>query len=247
MDRMKRGRRQLRMLAVAALAASCFPATASADHSHYQLPAGEEIQFSLPGTNGYKIEVRGGSAGGVTVSASGLGTSTKYSVHLNRPAARAIHAKLGDFGAIDVHFSPHGPSHLLPRFRHCDGPPPTVEPGSVSGSIHFVADEAFTSVDASKATAYLGRWVKQRCRYGEPGRRGHHEPRRVTASLFAAGREPAPYANLEVLRFAKGGRPAEHRISFSASTDDSRALPKRGRAACILGAEPRSWCQSAAS
>lgn len=183
---------------------------------HYVAPFHRAIRFQVQGSHGYVIGVAEGSRRHFSVTVRGDHAITQYQAKAPRPQPRSgVRGKIGSLGGFDVHFTPQGQPRQLPRYPWCTGPGPTVQRGTVRGTIRFRGESAYTSVLAHRATAELETLPSQRCHYGETGRSDH--PPRYTATLYADRETGGPGTHFEALRFAPGIRPAASRVYYSAS------------------------------
>lgn len=115
-----------------------------------------------------------------------------------------------------MRFTPHGQPHRLQRYSFCDGPGPTVQRGTVHGTIHFRGERGYTIADPHSAPAELEILPSQRCHYGELGHSKH--PPRYTATLQVDDETGGPpVTRFEALRFAPGSRPPTRRVFYEAS------------------------------
>jgi hypothetical protein len=216
--RIGRGRRPVGVvLALALVAVALLPAAAmAASPRHYVLPANRAIRFLLHGSNGYVISFAEGSARHFAVDVRGGPANTEYEARAARGRSRnEVRGTIGRLVKVDVHFVPHGHPHRLPRYSFCVGPGPTIQPGTVRGTIRFRGERAYTGVVAHSAAAELETLPSQRCHYRGPGH--SEDPPRYTATLDADHETGGTGVHFEALRFAPGSRPPGRRAFYGAS------------------------------
>jgi hypothetical protein len=149
----------------------------------------------------------------------------EYEAPAPRPQSRSeVRGKLGHLGSFNVHFTSRGEPRQLPRYSWCTGPGPTIQPGTVHGTIRFHGENDYTNAVAHHATAELETLPSQRCHYGETGHSKH--PPRYTATLNADHETGGPGTHFEALRFAPGSRPATQ-VVFYAASDYEQVGPVR--------------------
>ncbi len=193
------------------------PAGASArSPGHYIAPSHRAIRFQVQGSHSYVIEVAEGSRRHFSVTVRGGHATVEYQVKAPQPQPRSgVRGKVGHLGSFNVDFTPRGQPRQLPRYPWCTGPGPTIQPGTVRGTIRFRGESDYTSALAHRASAELEAFPSQRCHYGETGQSEH--PPRYTATLSADHETGGPGTHFEALRFAPNSRPAASRVYYSAS------------------------------
>lgn len=136
---------QLVALALVLLA----PARAAAE-----LPGREVLEFRLPASNGYTLQVK--AEGGLTHVSAWRGSrefATTYDVGDSVDGSE-IDADLGSLGRIQVQFNPSGPVRTV-RVGNSDCRLPR-QLGTFSGTISFRGENDYTSVDAFSAAGVAG-------------------------------------------------------------------------------------------
>lgn len=136
---------------VAATSPDAFQTKASAPRSGRAVPS---TGFRLPSSNGYRIFVVGlpkGIAARQDLVALRAETDGAFSTYVVRGdvTARAIKARIGDLGKIDMTFHPHRDTRRVkPRCwsRHFK-----VRLGTWRGTISFTGESGYTSVIAERA------------------------------------------------------------------------------------------------
>lgn len=155
------------LLALAVLA--CSSAAAGAAAGDKASSSRTLLRFELEGANDYSVSITSSRRQRVTVLATKEGVdgapsfATEYLTRDTLESPNRVKTKLPGLGSIAVSFHPRG------RVRHpsppgCKGPPPTVQPGVVRGTIRFVGEREYTRVEAHRAEAELEEPRGWRCR-----------------------------------------------------------------------------------
>lgn len=208
-------------LALAAGAILCPIAGAAHSPGHYFLRPYRAVRFRVHGAHGYVIGVSEGSRGHFAVTVRRGPATTEYTRRAPSSDPRdEIRGELGQFGSFEVHFSPRGKPHRLPRYSWCTGPGPTIQPGIVRGKIRFQGERGYTRVVAHQASAELETVPGQRCRVLEGGHGNH--PSRFTAILQAHNESVGAGIQFEAWRFSPGFRPPARRVFYEAASYDRR-------------------------
>jgi hypothetical protein len=151
-------------------------------------PAGASVmQFSLPASNGYRLQVKteGGQAlvslnrsnpvatatrSGTGFRSGGLGTSRVATYFVSDAvSADAIDADLGPLGEIHVQFTPSGRTRVVHLHRGavpagCRAPRRLLHRlGSFEGTISFHGENGFASVDATRVSGTTGPSARRHC------------------------------------------------------------------------------------
>lgn len=224
-------RLRLTMAAVLLLTVfSCLPAGASADHGRYRLPGGQSLRADFKGSNGYSIGILSLRKKFLALWTEKGGIYTEYRTRDVAADSEVIRARLSGLGSISVRFHPRGPIHHSPVYPGCDGPPLIARRGVVRGTIRFVGEQEYTTVETHRARAETEEWGEQHCRFQTHARKKH--PRGWVGKLSAWGFEGEPRASFAATKLrpgVKGGR-----IVFSASTVSSEGPLSVYRHAAIV-------------
>lgn len=153
------------IVAVGCLAAAVpHGSAAELDRPPPELPQIRFFEFSLPASDGYRLELFAADGDDSPESASlsvtkDGGTATYTQPRVEVLTKRRIEADFGPFGAIRVEFEPQG--------REGDGracsPFRTVK-GSFRGTIRFRGDDGFTSARATRASGTVTTFPDPDCR-----------------------------------------------------------------------------------
>ncbi len=118
-------------------------------------------EFTLKGSNGYRITVSGDPGGGkdsIELTATGRSGEVNY-IASGRVTADRIEAKLGKLGRISVRFVPSGRQRRVKVPKKCiPERPPVVSSrlGSFIGTIRFRGEHGYTRVSARSAEGGVG-------------------------------------------------------------------------------------------
>jgi hypothetical protein len=192
---------------------SCVPGALARAH-HFRLAAGHTIQFHLPGSEGFGINVTSNRRRELFLETSKGSAAVYYWLDGRGTATDGIDAKLPGNGTISVRFIPNGRQRQRQPWEICAGDGPTVHYGTVRGTIRFRGERGYTNVTAHRTKAKLITWPSQRCHLFE----GH---RQWTARLWAF-REGGLNQEFEATRLPKQARPPARRVHFLASTATRR-------------------------
>lgn len=151
-------------VAMLALAAVSFPASASAEIGHGQPPAKQWLDIDVEGSDGYSIHISVNPRRHLILQVSKDGSSAEYMTRDVLAETGRVKARLRGLGAISVRFHPRG------RVRHpflpdCKGKRPTVQPGVVRGTIRFAAERGYTRVEVHEAEAAVEEPESWFCRF----------------------------------------------------------------------------------
>lgn len=159
-------------LCLAVVALACSPASARVRAStereacpiaHIRLNVSYScaLEFTLNGSNGYKITVSGDPGGGkdsVELSATGRSGEADY-IGSGKVTGSEIEARFGKLGEVSVRFRPSGRQRRVKVPKKCfPKRPPTVSSrlGSFVGRIEFRGEHGFTQVSARHAAGGIG-------------------------------------------------------------------------------------------
>jgi hypothetical protein len=177
---------------IAAVLVAAIPGSATAKPGYFVFGPGRGADFSLRGSNNYKIEVQARPAARRThqqvyVIARNGPSSVTYAVFGSLGADDSIDAHLPHVGRIAVRFHP---VHLTRgrRADNCKGRPSFVEHGYFRGRIELRGERGFTLVDRASAPGRVTRHFRQVCDNEEGG--GHeHANRGFDLTALVAGRK----------------------------------------------------------
>lgn len=135
-----------------------------------QSPAETTAEFTVHGTRGYSIEIRGSSRGRVSLTAFGPAGSATYVV-LGRVSSRRIVANFGKRGRVAVTFRSDGDPLVERPARRCKGRPRVTQSGKFVGAIRFHGELGFTRARARRAKGSTKIDPRWRCKGGDPDSR----------------------------------------------------------------------------
>jgi hypothetical protein len=165
---------------------------------------GTSAEFTVAGTNGYRLYVKseGGQVrvvvakkppavetfsanGHIRRASTGNLTFTAYTAFGSPTDPRTIEADLGSLGKVSVTFQPSGETHvstvdLKDKTEHCVGAERIVRRlGTFNGSIEFQGEDGYTAVDASSVKGTVGTSLFRNCttqvaHRSNPARRSRH-------------------------------------------------------------------------
>jgi len=128
------------------------------------------MQFQLPASNGYTLQVRTeGSSTAISLWRKDRNLQTTYYVGDSVDDSR-IDANLGDQGRVDVQFQPSGEDEIFPvgyrssRTGRCRRTGRVErELGTFVGTIEFAGEEGYATLSASQAPGSIGPAARPRC------------------------------------------------------------------------------------
>jgi hypothetical protein len=154
------------MAALGVLAALALPGGALARPGHYKTSGYATEQFQLRASNGYTMSVTvvNGKAQVYFDKQVRRGeVSFNYFLRRRLPAGPGLHFPIGDDGAVNLRFVPHGqPEETTPP--SCKGGAQVVEEGALVGTIRFRGKDGFTKVEAHRVHATVARIAPMLCR-----------------------------------------------------------------------------------
>jgi len=156
-------------------------------------------EFTLEGSNGYRITVSGDpySKDSVQLSAETPSESAEYIVP-GRVTADGIEARFGKLGSISVRFRPSGRVRRVRVPKKCfPKRPPVVTSrlGTFAGTIRFRGERGYTQVSARSARGGIGDPLanvpqKQICRFRESAEERQREDESVSLDASLPGHGP---------------------------------------------------------
>jgi len=147
------------LVSLVAALASAGPASAKPGYVTFQ---GErKSEFTLNGTQGFRIAVER-SGHRVELTASSGHSAATYVVHSPATPDADINARFPGVGLVSTHFEPSGPTSRTPAI--CGGGPAIREDGVFRGTIEFRGERGFTRVDAASARGFYFREPKENCK-----------------------------------------------------------------------------------
>jgi hypothetical protein len=160
-------------LAVVCCAATLAAPACAADRSSSVSQVSTEI--SLKGTDGSLISIYAAESKvsvGVSPRPPRLGDQelSEYTVS-GSTSGEAMQASFGSFGEISVHFVPSGEvrTKIVKLPPHCRGPKKIVRrEGTFVGTIKFIGENGYTSIDTDEAAGSLGTPAEFICVKGGP-------------------------------------------------------------------------------
>jgi hypothetical protein len=145
-------------LLVAALAST---GQTSAKPGYATFQGERKSQFTINGTQGFRITVERTSRRVELVASKGNSSAT-YIVHAPATPDADIHARFPGVGLVSTHFDPSGSTSRTPAI--CGGRPSIRQNGVFRGTIKFRGERAFTRIDADSAHGYFFREPKESCK-----------------------------------------------------------------------------------
>jgi hypothetical protein len=143
---------------VAALASA---GLASAKPGYVTFPGERKSQFTINGTQGFRITVERTGTRVELVASQGDSAAT-YIVHSPATPDADIHARFPGVGLVSTHFEPSGSTSRTPAI--CGGRPSISQNGVFRGAIEFRGERGFTRVEADSARGYFFREPKESCK-----------------------------------------------------------------------------------
>jgi hypothetical protein len=221
--------RQLMFVTCAWTALLVIPQAVTAKSGYYIFKPSHFEMAHLKGSNGYAIDLISFDAKHLVLAASrftGVGSqSVSYSVPRS-PRRDELHASLGRFGHISLHFRPSGPTKVQPEPDKCRGRDSTEQKGRFVGSIRFRGEHGFTSVHASSASGQVLHRFKKVCRRMHKPSYGGIEQKFV--SLGASVKGAPDRASFGAYDLKSTSSPGAESVTGSASYTAS-TTERRGR------------------
>lgn len=193
-------------------------------------------EFSLRGSNGYRLRVEGRD-GRVTLTATGP-PGTAFYVVAGKVSPERLAANFGRLGLVDVEFRPSRRKRVEVPPSGCKGAPRITRWGTFAGTIRFSGERGFTRARAARVPGYVRSSSPWRCRGhrggGGTGQRGgsgesgeapiafedldRHDGLAASAFLVPVGRSEKaffsavlvePRSRVQIARFASAVAPEE--------------------------------------
>jgi hypothetical protein len=198
-------------LACAAIALLALPAIAGAD-AFVSSADGPNAEFSVAGSNGYRIDFSISADGQTSISAikrdDSSSTSVRYDTDFGRAGRRRFEASFGRAGRVSVRFKPE--KVVRDPDPSCKGGPQTIRHGTFEGTIRFDGEHGFTRFAARRVRGTVEFTPRQVCEFVE----GHHHERSSPApletSFFASSASGSAY-----LTFSATSEEGEDESEFS--------------------------------
>lgn len=208
----------------------CFAAGAGADRGQFRLPGGQSLRAEFKGSNGYSIGILSLRKRFLELWTEKAGITTEYRTRDAIADNEGIRGRLPGLGSISVRFHPRGPVHRAPAYPGCDGPRPITRHGVVRGTIKFVGEREYTTVETHQARAETEEWEEQHCHF-----HAHVQKKRSrdwVGKLSAWGLGGEPQANFVATKLRPGVKRGQ--VVFSAGTASSEGPLTVYRHATIL-------------
>jgi hypothetical protein len=169
-------RRTWMLVLVLAAALFAVTSTAGAKPGYFVFGGYHSIEFSLEGSNGYRIyvEKRGRQ---IVLLAAGKQSVAVYSPHAQVPEGSGIKARFPGVGRVSVRFHPQGPPRRSSSepFPRCRGGELVKQRGHFVGTIRFRGEQGYTSARASRVKGAIETATKEICKRS-PGEDDDSEP-----------------------------------------------------------------------
>lgn len=150
------------LAAIIALVASlAIAGPASARPGYVTFQGERKSQFTINGTQGFRITVERIGRRVELVASNGNSAAT-YIVHSPPTPDADINARFPGVGLISMHFEPSGSTSRTPAI--CDGGPSIRQDGVFRGTIKIRGERGFTRADASSARGFYFREPKESCK-----------------------------------------------------------------------------------
>jgi len=181
-------------------------------------------EFSLQGTNGYLVTVRGSRRTVEIEAFEGRPRPNHFELATYTVDGlawrRGINASFGDLGEISLRFEPSGETETfaVPKsLENCSGPRKIVRKlGTFAGTMRFAGENGYTVAETAEVKGSVGAPASFICATfgkGQPTKRHHHQ---TSAYLDATTHDNS-------LGFAAYHGEGRHRVDFSAT-----AIEKNG-------------------
>ena len=134
---------------------------ASAKPGYVTFQGERKSQFTVNGTQGFRITVERTGRRVELVASNGNSAAT-YIVHSPATPDADINARFPGVGLVSTHFKPSGSTTRTPAI--CGGGPSTRQDGVFRGTIKFRGERGFTRADVGSARGFFFREPKESCK-----------------------------------------------------------------------------------
>ncbi len=146
------------------------PTPATASPGHFTLPAMHRSEFTLPASNGYRLQVTETGNRQIYLTAKHGGSSVTYDVQGRKTEQDGIEAKLPGVGRISMRFKQVGRTKHSPPIDNCKGDGSDTERGVFRGTIVFNGEKGFTRARAHRASGTVHNSAKEICAREKEGK-----------------------------------------------------------------------------
>jgi len=211
---MKQLRRGGRALASAIILVGILPTAATAGPGHFALPAMHSSEFTLPASNGYRLQVADTGGRQIYLTARNGGSSVIYEVQGRKTEKDGIEARFLGVGRISVRFEQIGKTKHAPPAGNCRGDGSDTRHGVFRGAIVFNGEKGFSRAHASRARGTVHDSGKEICtrekeRHGDPGLH--------TIFLSASAPQGKGLLSFFAAKFSSESIPAADQTTYGAS------------------------------
>jgi hypothetical protein len=175
------------LVSVIAIAA-ILPAPATASRSHFTFPAMHRSEFTLPASNGYRLQVTETGDRQIYLTAKNGDSSVVYGVRGRKTEQDGIEAKLPGVGRISMRFEQVGRTEHTPPTDNCKGDGSDSERGVFRGTIVFNGEKGFTRARAHRVSGTIYDSAKEICKREKEGKGGHGFHSAFLAAVAPRGR-----------------------------------------------------------
>jgi hypothetical protein len=211
---MKRFRGEGWALASAIAIAAILPAPAAAGRGHFTLPAMHHSEFTLPASNGYRLQVTETGNRQVYLTAKNGGSSVIYGVRGSKTEGDGIEAKLPGVGRISMRFEQLGRTKHSPPLDGCKGDGSDTERGVFRGTVVFNGERGFARARAHRAGGTVHDSAKEVCGREKEGK---GNPNFHTTFLAAVAPRGRGLLSFFAAKFSSSSTPAPEQSVYSAS------------------------------
>ncbi len=201
-------------LALAIAITVILPTPATASPGHFTLPAMHHSEFTLPASNGYRLQVTETGNRQIYLTAKNGGSSVIYAVRGRKAAQDGIEAKLPGVGRISMHFEQVGKTKHSPPIDNCEGDGSDTERGVFRGTVVFNGEKGFTRARAHRVSGTVHDSAKETCRREKEGK---GNPSFHTTLLTAVAPRGKGLLSFFAAKFSSDSTPTPEQTAYSAS------------------------------
>jgi hypothetical protein len=154
------------MLLAFAAAAALAPVAGAAGTATDQFPSGQEAEFDVSGTNGFKVHFSISKRYVDAVAAKGTAI-VSYKVHAGQAEDGRFAGALPGIGHVSVRFRQRGKTKRIAIL--CPKAPTLIHPGVFLGTIRLRGEQGYTVVHATRAVGAVSETPRHNC--GGSGKR----------------------------------------------------------------------------
>ncbi len=171
-------------------------------------------EFTLPASNGYRLQVTETGNRQIYLTAKNGGSSVIYAVRGRKAAQDGIEAKLPGVGRISMHFEQVGKTKHSPPIDNCEGDGSDTERGVFRGTVVFNGEKGFTRARAHRVSGTVHDSAKETCRREKEGK---GNPSFHTTLLTAVAPRGKGLLSFFAAKFSSDSTPTPEQTAYSAS------------------------------